>query len=257
MIIKQIRNKTCANWVFLSVAALSSFFIYAQESVEDKVVEIITPLIQKLKQAQDAELQKAVYDSLSEVVQTSMQFLKEGGIQSSSMTKKGLQLSEKLKNRTLSLAERLANRFVDTASATIENTAETATLHAEKRLQETEEYLSGKIAGGRVVPVGAKFSADKTKAFDEISGSFIPVKKVGDRYFFVIKKDKETKEADLNKKQAYEVLGLEQDSPFAVVKKKYHLLALKYHPDKNPDGGEKFKQISAAYALLSNYYNNK
>lgn len=254
MIIKLIRNKTFANGMFLSVVALSSFFIYAQESVEDKVVEIITPLIQKLKQAQNTELEKAVYDSLSDVVQTSIQFLKDGGIQSSSMTKKGFQLSEKLKNRTLSLAERLANRFVDTASATIENTAETATLHAEKKLQETEEYLSGKIAGGRVVPVGAKFSADKTKAFDEISGSFIPVKKVGDRYFFVIKKDKE---ADLNKKQAYEVLGLEQDSPFEVVKKKYRLLALKYHPDKNPEAGEKFKQISAAYALLSDYYNNK
>lgn len=254
MIIKQIRKKTGLEWIFLSFIILNSFFIYAQESIEDKVVEIITPLIQKLKQTKNPELQKTVYDSLSEVVQANIQFLKEGSEQSFSALKKGSQLSEKLKNRTLSLADRLANRFVDTASATIENTAETAALHAEKKLQETEEYLSGKIAGGRIVPVGAKFSADRTKAYDEISGSFIPVKKVGERYFFVLSK---SKDVDLNRKQAYEVLDLEQDSPFDVIKRKYRLLALQYHPDRNPDGAEKFKQISAAYELLSKYFENK
>lgn len=251
MIIKSAYNKSHFKWIIFNFALVSSFFVYSQESVEDVVVEIIAPLIQRLKLVQNEEIQKAVYESLSEVVQTSIQFL-EGGEKNPSLSKKGSQLSEKLKSRTFSLAERLANRFVDTASATIENTAETAALHAEKSLQETEEYLSGKIAGGRIVPVGAKFSADKTKAYDVNSKSFVPVKKVGERFFFVAQK-----EMSIDREKAYEVLGLEQDSPFELVKQKYLLLALQYNPEKNPNGAEKFKQVLEAYALLSDYYRNK
>ena len=55
------------------------------------------------------------------------------------------------------------------------------------------------------------------------------------------------------KRDYYEVLGVEKDASAQDIKKAYRKLALKYHPDRNksPDAEEKFKEISEAYAVLS------
>lgn len=49
----------------------------------------------------------------------------------------------------------------------------------------------------------------------------------------------------------YEVLGVPKNATDGDIKKAYHKLAMRYHPDKNPNGGETFKEISFAHAVLS------
>lgn len=56
------------------------------------------------------------------------------------------------------------------------------------------------------------------------------------------------------KRDYYEVLGVDRNADEAAIKKAYRQLAKKYHPDMNPGDAEaekKFKEASEAYAVLS------
>lgn len=54
-------------------------------------------------------------------------------------------------------------------------------------------------------------------------------------------------------KNPYEVLGVAKDATDADIKKAYHKLVMKYHPDKNPgdkSAEEKFKEVNNAFDIL-------
>ncbi len=59
----------------------------------------------------------------------------------------------------------------------------------------------------------------------------------------------------MSKRDYYEVLGIEQGADEKEIKKAYRRIAMKYHPDRNPDAPDaedKFKEASEAYEILAN-----
>lgn len=59
----------------------------------------------------------------------------------------------------------------------------------------------------------------------------------------------------MSKRDYYEVLGVSKSASESEIKSSYRKLAMKYHPDKNPDdkqAEEKFKEAAEAYEVLSN-----
>ncbi len=57
----------------------------------------------------------------------------------------------------------------------------------------------------------------------------------------------------MSKRDYYDILGVPRNASKDQIKNEYRKLALKYHPDRNksPDAEERFKEISEAYAILS------
>ncbi len=58
----------------------------------------------------------------------------------------------------------------------------------------------------------------------------------------------------MTKRDYYEILDVSKNASADEIKKSYRKLALKYHPDRNPDdpeSEEKFKEASEAYEVLS------
>ena len=56
------------------------------------------------------------------------------------------------------------------------------------------------------------------------------------------------------KRDYYEILGINRDASDEDIKKAYRKLAMKHHPDRNPDNPkseEQFKEVKQAYEILS------
>ncbi len=59
----------------------------------------------------------------------------------------------------------------------------------------------------------------------------------------------------MSKRDYYEILGVSKSADAKEIKKAYRRVAMKYHPDRNPDAPDaedKFKEASEAYEILSN-----
>ena len=54
-------------------------------------------------------------------------------------------------------------------------------------------------------------------------------------------------------KDFYDILGVSKNTPENEIKRAYRKIAMKYHPDRNPDNKDaekKFKEAAEAYSVL-------
>lgn len=60
----------------------------------------------------------------------------------------------------------------------------------------------------------------------------------------------------LAKRDYYEILGVPRDATERQIKKAFHKLALKYHPDRNkgPDAEAKFREIAEGMRLFASHW---
>jgi len=59
---------------------------------------------------------------------------------------------------------------------------------------------------------------------------------------------------EIEKNEAYKILGLEENTPEPEIKKAYRKLSLRFHPKKNnnsEDSQVKYEEIQTAYRVLS------
>jgi len=69
------------------------------------------------------------------------------------------------------------------------------------------------------------------------------------------KSEVEKKPPPMTVTEALRALEIEDDSDWGEkVKKNYRMLAQKYHPDKNPEGRERFEEANKAYEFLCSRY---
>jgi DnaJ-domain-containing protein 1 len=66
-------------------------------------------------------------------------------------------------------------------------------------------------------------------------------------------KSRQQRNPGMAKRDYYEILGVAKDASEADLKKAYRRLAMKYHPDRNPDESalEQFKEAKEAYEVLT------